>query len=108
VLRFLGSLPENVDRVVFWMLASALLFAVLATLLERWYRKRKKCDAEKLFELSRLLRKSEYDLFFIASRSWNLPEPRVRGDFKRYLLFEEIPFYVRDFIRANEHCLSGA
>lgn len=41
---------------------------------------------------------SEWDIFVMQAKKWNA-EASVSDDFKVYLNFGEIPFYVRDLVR---------
>jgi len=49
--------------------------------------------------LSRFMRCSEYDIFMEAAKPWRVSKQHVEGDFRKYLLAEQIPYYVADFIR---------
>lgn len=44
---------------------------------------------------------SVYFIFCLSGKEWNLPEERILYDFKEYLLFHRIPYYVRHFARRN-------
>ena len=52
---------------------------------------------------------SEYDLFFQAAESWQVPSLRIEDDFKRYLTLGILPHYVRDFLRKykSTHPING-
>jgi hypothetical protein len=54
MVEFANSLSSGgADRVIFWMLATAFLFTAMVGVLERWYRTKKRGDAEKLFVIAR-------------------------------------------------------
>ena len=44
---------------------------------------------------------SEYDLFLLAAEKWHVSTSQIEDDFKRYLIREILPHYVRDFVRKN-------
>jgi hypothetical protein len=58
-----------------------------------------KTEYEKLYELSRRLGCSEYQIFVVSGCSWNISEYAMEEDFTCYLKSSLIPFYVRDYIR---------
>jgi hypothetical protein len=57
---------------------------------------------EYLFKISRLMGKSEYDIFFKAAESWPVSKDQVEFDFKRYVSDGHIPYYVNDFVRKSK------
>lgn len=81
------------------MLFAGIAFVLLIYAFERSFRKRKKADSDELFELSRLMRCSEHEIFRMAGKNWNVPESRIKEYFKGYLFYNDIPFYVRNYIR---------
>lgn len=87
-------------QVLFWMFVTVVAAAVVVYLFERRFRRRTKEEAERLFELARRLNCSEFDIFQTSGQKWSIPDKRVKRDFKRYLHYGEIPFYVRDYLRA--------
>lgn len=58
-------------------------------------------ETDALFSLSRKHECSEYDLFVRAAERWNIPMVFVSRDFKRYLATQQIPHYLRDFLRSE-------
>ncbi len=56
-------------------------------------------ESEMLFNLSRKLHCSEYDIFKYAAKAWSFSDKKVEDDFKRYLSSGEIPRYVIDYIK---------
>jgi len=86
-------------KVLFLMLLITVAITVAAKVLEMKFKKDKKMDIEKIFEASRRLNCSEYDIFCRTGRAWNVPESSVKEDFKGYLLSGEIPHYVRHYLR---------
>jgi hypothetical protein len=65
----------------------------------RWSRKRPLTEDELLTHLAKARGKSEYEVFFIAAESWHRTTPQIEGDFRRFLLDGQIPYYVKDYIR---------
>ncbi len=58
-------------------------------------------DEDKLYEMSKFERCSEFDIFCTAAEKWHIPIMRVEDDFGFYLANCTIPFYVRDYIRSK-------
>lgn len=78
-------------KILFLMLLITVAVTVAAKILEVKFKNDKKMDIEKIFEASRRLDCSEYDIFCRTGRAWNIPEASVKEDFKRYLLSGELP-----------------
>lgn len=62
-------------------------------------RPRKLEDGELLAKLALISSSSEYDIFHLAARQWHVPESRIDGDFKIYLIDGLIPYYVNAYVR---------
>lgn len=88
-------------KVLFLMLLITVAITAAARILEIKFKNDKKTDIEMIFEASRRLNCSEYDIFCSAGTAWNVPEASVKEDFKRYLLRGEVPHYVRHRLRAD-------
>ena len=58
-------------------------------------------DEERLAAMAVKGKCSEFDLFRMAGRQWQVAETRVEEDFKAYLTRGRVPHYVRDYIRKN-------
>jgi hypothetical protein len=54
---------------------------------------------EYIAKMARLSECSEYDVFHAAAEEWQISKSKVESDFKHYLLQDNIPFYVKDFVR---------
>jgi hypothetical protein len=74
-------------------------FQLLRYLNLRYARKRWLSDEEILTQIARLKGCSEYDLFFKSAEDWRITDARIDGDFKNYLKGEQLPYYVKDFVR---------
>ena len=56
-----------------------------------------------LFKISRLTGKNEYEIFCRAAEEWPVSGDQIEQDFRRYLTEQQIPYYVNDFVRKNQH-----
>ncbi len=93
-----GDISVDWRAIVFPLMA--LSFFQLLRYLDRRYAKKKPfTNQEYLTNLARFMECSEYDIFMEAAKPWQVSTQQVRDDFKRYLLAEQIPYYVVDFIR---------
>jgi hypothetical protein len=59
-----------------------------------------KADEGDIFTLSRRLGCSEFEIFRISAEKCNIAMSRVIADFRTYILFSEVPFYVRAWVRS--------
>jgi hypothetical protein len=100
LLEFLR--PGGPHKAVLCMLAITVLALLFMLLVEKKLRNVRKTDYELLFEISRRKNKSEFDIFHSAACVWSIPGERVEEDFKRYLYSQDVPHYVRHYIR-KEH-----
>jgi hypothetical protein len=55
-----------------------------------------------LYKIARLTGKSEYDVFCKSAEEWPVSQSRIDQDFKRYLIDQDVPHYVNDFVRKNK------
>ena len=56
-------------------------------------------DNEYLAWMARKANVSEYKIFHHAAKTWHISTSRIDEDFKQYLLYDDPPYYVKDFIR---------
>ena len=57
-----------------------------------------------LYKISRLSGHNEYDIFCKSAEDWAVFGDRIDQDFKRYMIDQSLPYYVKDFVRKNhEH-----
>jgi hypothetical protein len=54
-----------------------------------------------LYKISRLTGHNEYDLFCKSAEDWTVSAYRIDQDFKRYIIDQSLPYYVKDFVRKN-------
>ncbi len=93
-----GKLILQWKAVVFPLLAFVVIYC-MRYLEKRMAARKVLTDAEYLCSMARYRETSEYELFKVAAREWRLPVGRIESDFKRYLLTEIMPYYVKDFVR---------
>jgi len=86
-------------QIVLSMIIVTVIGTIIFVITERRLRKMKKSDEDLLFDRARSLSCSEYDIFVQSGKKWNFSEMKIEHDFKNYLLKNEIPFYVRDFLK---------
>ena len=86
-------------RAIVFPLMVLSYFQLLRYLDRRYARKKPFTDQEYLMNLARFMKCSEYDIFMEAAKPWRVSKRHVEGDFKNYLLAEQTPHYVKDFIR---------
>ena len=55
-----------------------------------------------LYKIARITGKSEYDVFIKSAEEWPITREKIDEDFKAYLMYQSVPYYVRDFIRKNK------
>lgn len=60
---------------------------------------RKLSEAELLTKLARMGPHNEYDIFHLAAQDWNIPQNHINQDFRNYLLWDLIPYYVNSYLR---------
>lgn len=55
-----------------------------------------------IFKIARVTGKSEYDVFVKSAENWPVSDRMIDEHFKDYLLTQQVPFYVKDFINKNK------
>jgi hypothetical protein len=93
---------ENISidwRAIVFPLVALSYFQLLRYLDRRYASKKPFTDQEYLMNLARFMKCSEYDIFMEAAKPWQVSKQHVEDGFKKYLLAEQIPYYVADFIR---------
>jgi hypothetical protein len=55
-------------------------------------------EEEKLAFVAEKLNCSTYKVFCVSGARWNIESERIECDFKEYLQYLSIPYYVRGFI----------
>jgi hypothetical protein len=83
-----------------------LLAGVFFRLLFHW-NKTSESDTPKtmedyLYKIARVTGKSEYDIFLKSAEEWPISRRKIEEDFKDYLIYQFVPYYVRDFVRKNK------
>ncbi|GBE03062.1 hypothetical protein BMS3Bbin06_01630 [bacterium BMS3Bbin06] len=56
-------------------------------------------EIDDMVDASRKMDCSEFEIFRKAGERWNFSNGKVKEDFKRYLWFGELPFYVKDYLK---------
>ena len=54
-----------------------------------------------LLKITRVTGHSAYDTFCKSAEDWPVSNDRVKRDFRIYLASQNVPYYVKDFIRKN-------
>lgn len=54
-----------------------------------------------LYNISLATGRTEYDLFCKSAEDWLVSDNRIDQDFKKYMIDESLPYYVKDFVRKN-------
>ena len=54
-----------------------------------------------LYIISLATGRTEYELFCKSAEDWSVSGHRIDQDFKRYMIDESLPYYVKDFVRKN-------
>ena len=57
--------------------------------------------ADYIYKIARITGLSEYESFRKAAERWPVSRRIIDRDFKDYLIHQQIPHYVNDFIRKN-------
>ena len=86
-------------RAIVFPLMAISWFQLLRYLDHRYARNKPFTDQEYLMNLARFMKCSEYDIFMEAAKPWQVSMQHVEDDFKKYLLAEQIPYYVNDLMR---------
>jgi hypothetical protein len=64
-------------------------------------------DEESLSILALIRTCSEHDLFLSAAETWRISPAQAEYDFKNYLIYGNLPHYVRDLIRNNRSLIEA-
>ena len=97
----LNEFLMEIQPVLFMVLVG--LFFVYAFRLERSVvKKRPLTDADYLAILARKHHCSEYDIFSISAEDWRFSKAKVDSDFKNYLLHDNMPYYVKEFVKKHK------
>ena len=78
------------------------LFQMLCSLKKKIMRDRPGTVEEQLYKIARVTGKSEYDVFCKSAENWPVARHTIEQDFKSYLLHQNVPYYVVDFVRKNK------
>ena len=54
-----------------------------------------------LYKIARITGRSEYEIFRKSAENWPVSKGMIDRDFKDYLINQDTPHYVNDFIRRN-------
>jgi hypothetical protein len=85
-----------------FFIALAVLYTLFKVHLKRRGPKsRQLTDGERLNNLALKKGNSVYRIFHLAGESWSVAASKVEDDFQRYCTNEDIPHYVRDFVRRH-------
>ena len=55
-----------------------------------------------LRKITRVTGHSAYDTFYKSAEGWQVSKDRIEVDFGIYLASQNVPYYVKDFIRKNQ------
>jgi hypothetical protein len=86
-------------RIVLYPLAALAYFELLRRLDRHWSQRTPLTDEEYLGYYAKSNAISEYEVFRRAARKWSVNPDEVETDFRAYLQGEDVPHYVRDFLR---------
>ncbi|QTA84023.1 hypothetical protein [Desulfonema magnum] len=88
-----------------WKTIIFMLIAFLCVLLIKFISKGQKQPFSDHAYISKMAKKrgcSEFDIFFLSAEEWHISKKRIECDFKEYLLYENVPYYVKDFVRKTK------
>jgi hypothetical protein len=57
--------------------------------------------ADYLYKIARITGHSEYEIFKKSAETWPVSNRTIDRDFKYYLIHQQTPHYVNDFVRKN-------
>ena len=55
-----------------------------------------------LRKITRVTGHSAYDTFYKSAEGWQVSKDRIEMDFRIYLATQNVPYYVKDFVRKNQ------
>jgi len=104
-----GKEKMPISGIILNIVAAGCLVMLVVMLYNAFFRpsiKRKEDKAPSmefyLYKIARLTGKSEYDVFCKSAEEWPVSQSRIDYDFKRYLIDQDVPHYVNDFVRKNK------
>ena len=85
----------------------AVIFGGALSQMLHWLRKKVSRErpvtiGDQLYKIARVTGKSEYDVFCKSAENWPVARHTIEQDFKSYLLHQNVPYYVVDFVRKNK------
>ncbi len=86
-------------RMVIFPISALLYYFLMFHLDKKHVRQRPLSDEEFMAFMARRQGCSEYDIFLYSAEEWRVPRTAIDGDFKTYLLTQQMPYYVKDFVR---------
>jgi hypothetical protein len=86
-------------QIIIYPLAALAYFELLRLLDRYWSQRTPITDEEYLGFYAKSNAISEYEVFRRAAWEWSVNPTDVETDFRSYLQGEDVPHYVRDFIR---------
>lgn len=95
-------LQSKTHQVALSMLVVAIIGTIFMYIVEKKLSGRKRLDQERIFDLSRSMNCSEYDIFVKAGEAWNFSENKIKEDFKSYLSSNDLPHYVSSYVKERE------
>ncbi len=102
VIRGFAMFPQLVTTILDFIFPIATVLVLPALFVFSYFfdnREYGKADEERIYEIAKFNRCSEYHIFRVAGVNWHISKPKIEQDFNLYLNNGSIPFYVRDFIR---------
>ena len=81
------------------LLAALAYFELMRRLDRYWANRTPLTDEERLWNHARNQGVSEHEIFKQAAAGWSLGPQTADADFKVYLKTNELPHYVRDYLR---------
>lgn len=91
---------EILNWELFLAAGATLFFLYALNFLDKKGRKARQLSIDEyIAKMARLSECSEYDVFHAAADEWKISKSKVESDFKHYLLQDNIPYYVKDFVR---------
>jgi hypothetical protein len=85
---------------ILFIMGTLIYLMVLRYFDKKQARVRPLTEGEYLYKMARIRESSEYDIFLLSAKEWNITSKnKIDEDFKDYLLKEQMPYYVKDYIR---------
>jgi hypothetical protein len=86
-------------KMLLFPLAALCYFELLRRLDNYWASRKPLTEEEILWNYARHQGVSEHEIFRRAGVSWSVSQKQADEDFRTYLKKEELPHYVRDYLR---------